>query len=685
MKKTPFHFNLQRLSFILLFLAVLTMYAAGDEGVHIDISPNPVGRGDRFGITILADIEDSEMIDINQPDLADGIVLLRGPYIRPVWVETADQGQQRKTEISYLYRCDETGRFEVGSYRIITPRRIFSTDPQLLEVGYYQNRELIIPLEIEWDIQPDIAYVGQNVICILNALEQPDIRLFEESLVESPAEGFFQPAEGVGEIRGYSRGGVELYEIPVGSYIFTPSAVGTSILPRAQVRWENGLAGSRAREIEVRPLPETAKQSGAVGSFRLDAKVDVQDLEVGQNAAVTVRITGTGNLNYLQLPEIIAPSFSLLEKDEESQYTATMQGYRGWRQYTYTLVAESAGPGRILVKGLSAFDPATERVYFSPGDSFPVNISPQLGGPEEELEGSGFPFSPVSYTELSRVSMSLRFSSRIEYLWLLPGPLVFLFFFFSRKRKALLSVMLFVFLSFSPAELATGEIAESLKAAEKAYREGQFLSAESLYDEILALEPDIVDLYYNSALCAYQQGKIGQAVLKIRSALVMKPMDTVYRRFLDYLNSEYGVVTQIDLPFLFHPDFFLLFLTISINMAGFIGVLYLFKRKNSYFIAAMLMFTISIVSGIGMTYAIFSSKGETAVVMMQDSGLYEVKKIPKKNSETDFVLQPGETVKINGGTEDFFFITTSLGQKGWIPLAKVRKVPGIFELSGLAE
>ncbi|MGC9312766.1 MAG: hypothetical protein ACP5IA_08720 [Sediminispirochaetaceae bacterium] len=118
-------------AFLLLLLAAVATPLSAQQGrqISLDISPNPVGRGDRFGVTIVAEIEDPSMIDVTQPDLSEDIVLLRGPYVRPVWSEEGDGEERRQTEITYLYRCDATGRFEIGPYRIITPRRIFSTEP----------------------------------------------------------------------------------------------------------------------------------------------------------------------------------------------------------------------------------------------------------------------------------------------------------------------------------------------------------------------------------------------------------------------------------------------------------------------------------------------------------------------------------------------------------------------------
>ncbi len=668
---------------LLLLLAASAPPLAAQQGrqVSLDISPNPVGRGDRFGITIVVDVEDSSMLDVTQPDLSEDIILLRGPYVRPVWSSEEDGERRRQTEITYLYRCDATGRYEIGPYRIITPRRIFSTQPALLEVGVYRNRQLVIPLELRWDVQPATAYVGQNVACILKALEQRDIRIFDDTVIQAPSEGFFQAAEGIGEIRRYTRGGVSLYEIPIETFVFTPSSPGPVSLPGARVNWEEGQAVSSRSVIDVQPLPEAVQQSGAVGRFEITAEIDRTELETGQRVSLTVRVSGTGNLNYLQFPELEAPAFSILEQDEEAEYTASADGYRGWRQYTYTLLSEEPGPANILVKSLTSFDPIEQRVYFSPGRSFPMQVlSPQSQtgeGSDEDM----FRFSLIAARDMELVNMSLRYSSWPEYLWLLPGPLVFLVFFLLKRRKAVFTVLLILFLSFNPVDLTSNGLRDTMESAERLYHEREYIAAEALYQELIMQQPHIPALYYNAALCAYQQGRIGRAVIHARTAQQLQPMEQEYRQFLGYLDAQYGIVTQVDAPFPFHPDFFLFLLIVGMNAAGFLGVLYLFKRRNSYFIGALLLVVVSFANVIGMTYAVHSSKRTTAVVIQGDGEVYEAQKIPKVGSEADFVLQPGETLHIKGDADEFYFISTSLGQKGWIRKSSVRIIPNLVELA----
>ena len=191
---------MRRLSVLYIFVLMLTTVllqaqnlstGGSSSGVSIELSPNPVGRNDRFGVTIQVPVDDASMVVVDGPELDDDILLLRGPYIRPVYSTGPNGEQLKRTEITYVYRCASTGRFEIGPYRISCIDRVYSTQPQLLEVGVYRNRQLIIPLELEWRVSEDTAYVGQNIVSVLTALERPEIEMFEEVSVGSPADGFF--------------------------------------------------------------------------------------------------------------------------------------------------------------------------------------------------------------------------------------------------------------------------------------------------------------------------------------------------------------------------------------------------------------------------------------------------------------------------------------------------------------
>ncbi len=665
---------------VFLCFAAAVLPAQSEDAVTLEVSPNPVGRNDRFGVTIQVPIEDSSMVVVDEPDLSSDILLLRGPYIRPVFIEGPGGERIPRTEITYLYRCSGTGRYEIGPYRISGIDRVYQTDPQLLEVGVYRNRQLIIPLELEWSLSDTSAYVGQNIVCVVNALEQPEIRMFEDVRVGSPSEGFFEVAEGVGSINRVERGGRTLYEIPIAGYMFTPSTPGQVVLPQAWVNYQDGQAVSDRPAIQVQPLPESVQESGAVGNFLLTARLDKQEVGQGEQVQLSVKVEGTGNLNYLQFPELRLDGFTQLQAEESSDYAPTQQGYRGSREYVYTLAAEEPGQKRISVPALNAVQPETGRVYATRSPSFSVEV---VSGrtDTETAEGEGqLAFAPIEPDSMKRAEISTRFMQIDSYAWLLPGPLLLLLFLLLKRRKAALVLPVLLLLSFGAAEFDSEPVIQTIGNAREAYRQESYKSAESLYLEAVRLRPDVPDLRYNAALAALQNGDVGAAVLHARTALTVQPMNETYKAFLDFISQEHGITTEIDLPFPFHPDLFLLVLTLLVNAAGFLGIIYLFRQNNGYFIVAALLLVASIVVGIGFSYSIAQASRDIGVIVIQREEVPPIKKIPREDSSDAFSLKDGELVRIKGETGEFYFIETGLGQKGWIYKEGVDPVPGLTEL-----
>src|SRR6056297_3063111 len=143
--------------------------------------------------------------------------------------------------------------------------------------------------------------------------------------------------------------------------------------------------------------------------FAFFSEIEKRDIVVGERVLLTLWVEGTGNLNFLQFPSIENPGFSLVEEDERNNFVATAEGYRGIREYRYTLLAEEAGNKAIRINSFSAIQPLTERVYTLPGASYRMGITdPGVMG-DEDSEAEEFPFELEDPSELQQVNLSRRF------------------------------------------------------------------------------------------------------------------------------------------------------------------------------------------------------------------------------------------------------------------------------------
>jgi tetratricopeptide (TPR) repeat protein len=642
--------------------------SAGERAPVMELSPNPVGRGDRFSVTIEVHNPEFSDIEVAAPRLDESIGILSGPYIRPFYEYPEEGGRIEKSRITYVYSPRTTGRYEIGSYRIETAEAEYSTEPRLLEVGIYYQRELVVPPQLQWRIPETSVYVGENLPCILEVTDEPEIGIFENLSVEKPAEGFFQQAPELGEIRPYSSGGVRLYTIPVDGYLFTPSAPGRVTIPRAVLRTEGITSRSGSPVIEVQPLPGALAESGAIGSFTLSSSISRDSLTEGEELQLIVRIEGTGNLNYLRPPEPQSQGFRLIGEEERSQLDHTAAGFSGYREVIYTLAAERSGRLEVAVPRMAAMRPADETIYRLNGKRYSLEVREAAAGDGTAMEEE-LPFRPRELSEMSGTNITSRYAAPVNYLWLLPGPLTFLLFLFLRRKKmGILALSVFCFLSFAaPPPEESPHIRKGLEA----YAQERYSEAMVQFELALDKHSRYPDLYFNTALAAYRNGDIGKAVYFSREAAYLAPGESEYTRFLSYIEERNEFGRRVPLPFPIHPDFLFLVLTVALNVAGFLGVIYLYKGRNLLFIATTLTLVIAIGAGVALGVSAHSRSNRAGVVIWKDTA---AQVIPRIDASSAFALSEGETVLILGKSSPFYFVENAMGQKGWLAEHEIRIV-----------
>jgi hypothetical protein len=118
---------------------------------------------------------------------------------------------------------------------------------------------------------------------------------------------------------------------------------------------------SPAVSVEASPLPAGAPAGygGAVGSYRMTARVSRSTVEVGEPVEVEVTITGAGNLATLPAPPLPAPGvFEAYDPQVNATITRTGALIQGTKTFTYVLVPRSNGTFALPDMAFAFFDPA---------------------------------------------------------------------------------------------------------------------------------------------------------------------------------------------------------------------------------------------------------------------------------------------------------------------------------------
>ncbi len=161
--------------------------------------------------------------------------------------------------------------------------------------------------------------------------------------------------------------------------------------------------------IAVKPLPAGAPASfsGAVGSFTMDAVLPQERLAANSAATYTVKISGTGNLTFVQAPKLTLPaSFEQYNVKTTESINTSAAGISGYRQFEYPFIARAEG------------------TYAKGGGDAPVVQGRGMSKEEVKLLGQDIRFIKLGSPQLRSVREPFLFSAAY---WVLFFGILILF------------------------------------------------------------------------------------------------------------------------------------------------------------------------------------------------------------------------------------------------------------------
>lgn len=135
--------------------------------------------------------------------------------------------------------------------------------------------------------------------------------------------------------------------------------------------------------VNVKELPAGAPESfsGAVGNYTMEATLPETHLAANSAATYTVKISGTGNLTFVQAPKLTLPgSFEQYNVKTTESMKTTAAGTTGYRQFEYPFIARAEGEYEIAPVEFTYFDPAKKQYITLSTARLPINVAPDAGG-----------------------------------------------------------------------------------------------------------------------------------------------------------------------------------------------------------------------------------------------------------------------------------------------------------------
>lgn len=166
---------------------------------------------------------------------------------------------------------------------------------------------------------------------------------------------------------------------------------------------------SQRATVQVKALPAGAPASfsGAVGNFTMDTQFPSERIAANSGATVTVKISGTGNLTFVQAPKLPLPtSFEQYNVKTTESINTSAAGISGYRQFEYPFIARAEGTYEVEPVEFSYFDPSRMQYMTLKSKALELEITPDAkgGGDALVVQGRG-----MSKEEVKMLGQDIRF------------------------------------------------------------------------------------------------------------------------------------------------------------------------------------------------------------------------------------------------------------------------------------
>ena len=417
---------------ILLLLTTLScigaVHAADTHTFEIN-TPLIVTAGEMFRVEFVLDTNNPDDGSFTPPDFA-GLDILAGPTTSTGFEFRSINGvntQKKTCTITYVVMAQNAGNITIGSASISVDGKRYTTKATPIEVvdggaerqqqqqgraaeqgNAVQNKVAKDDIVLRLNLSRTNVYKGEPIRASLTLYTRASIVGFED--VKLPSfNGFWSqelPVDNYKPQRETLDGKVYDSQI-IKEYLLYPQQSGSLTIESADItaiarvviqnaRNFDPFFGGGAEEYNVKrklstgnitvkvdelPAGAPASFAGAVGEFTISAEMPPAQIKANSAATYTVKISGTGNLTFLQAPTLTLPSsFEAYSVRNTESIRSTTQGTTGYRQFEYPFIARAEGEYDIPAVEFSFFSPQKGAYVTLATEPLKMEVSPDVSG-----------------------------------------------------------------------------------------------------------------------------------------------------------------------------------------------------------------------------------------------------------------------------------------------------------------
>jgi hypothetical protein len=454
-------------SFLLLLIG-FTFSLQAQVSFNAKVSKKRLGLNERLRIDFIMNENGDNFIP---PDF-NNFLVVSGPQqsVNRSWVNGVSSFSKTYT---YFLTPKSKGILRIGQAQITINGEVYKTSPVKVQVTEAvkkpndpDNIDYLTDENIHLiaQISNNSPYLNEGISVVYKLYFRNPISINDVQELESPTYGDFWSSKiNIGRIqvdpRGQYKGEpynevvwqkVVLYPQKSGKLTIEPLTLnlqlsvpsnrrdlfGRRILKQGQKTITSG-----RRTLNIKPLPTSGQPenfTGAVGQFDFDVILSKDALKASESFQAKIKVSGKGNLNLFQLPEINVPNtLEVYEPERKETIKTTLSGTEGTVEENYTIVPQYQGKYPIPPVAFSYFDPKAKNyktvrsqellvdVYEGPTSGM-TNTSPVPTSTRTPLTASegAFRFIQLETDFKPVITKAFWMSKRFWLLFILPFVLL---------------------------------------------------------------------------------------------------------------------------------------------------------------------------------------------------------------------------------------------------------------------
>ena len=295
---------------------------------------------------------------------------------------------------------------------------------------------------------------------------------------------------------------------------------------------------SQTLNLEVKSLPENGKPAsfaGAVGNYNFKSEIDKTELSTNEAFTLTLTVSGTGNVELLQMPTpVFPPDFEVYDPKVTTSVNPTSNGLSGTKKAEFLVIPRRAGSFTIPAVEFSYFNPSNETYQALQSESYEIKVEKGAGSDDggsiyasnqEDIKYLGSDVRHIMTGDAHlKPTSTVFFGSSAYYVALLALLVLFIVLLFVLKKRE---------------QLTKDTAANRNRKADKVAR-GRLKNA---YQYLKAKDQEKFYIEMSQALWGYIADKTGIERSKLSMDTVSETMkaknvpDELTQQFVDTLNN----------------------------------------------------------------------------------------------------------------------------------------------------